>query len=129
MTLKIKALAFELLLVLLLLLAALVHVVLQQRGEPEPLVAGVAGEAGVAHHVHLQLVARLECFCARVALELAFLLFDPFQLCGEILDSSANLSGHRRTPDNFAKFKSGVCLFGKVLTIFNETLVRSIFKL
>ena len=130
MTLKLKVLALEVLLVLFLLLAALVHVVLQQRGEPEPLVAEVAGEAGVAHHVHLQLVAGLECFGARVALELAFLLFDLFQLCGEILDSSsANLSGHRRTPDNFAKFKSGVCLFGKVLTIFNETLVRSIFKL
>ena len=78
MTLKIKALAFEVLLVLFLLLAPLVHVVLQQRGEPESLVAGVAGEAGVAHHVHLQLVACLECFCARVALEMAFLLFDLF---------------------------------------------------
>ena len=80
MTLKIKALAFEVLLVLFFILAPLVHVVLQQRGEPESLVAGVAGEAGVAHHVHLQLVARLKCFCARVALELAFLLFDLFQL-------------------------------------------------
>ena len=80
LTLEIKALAFEVLLVLFLLLAPLVHVVLQQRGEPEPLVAGVAGEAGVAHHVHLQLVACLEGFGARVALELAFLLFDLFQL-------------------------------------------------
>ena len=80
LTLKIKALVLEVLPVLFLILTPLVHVVLQQRGEPESLVAGVAGEAGVAHHVHLQLVARLECFCARVALELAFLLFDLFQL-------------------------------------------------
>ena len=122
MTMKLKALAFEILLVLLFILAPLVHVVLQQRGEPEPLVAGVAGEAGVAHHVHLQLVACLECFCARVALELAFLLFDLFQLQGEILDSSANLFGHRRTPDNFAKFNSGVGLIGEFLALFIETL-------
>ena len=80
LTLEIKALVLKVLLVLFLILAPLVHVVLQQRGEPEPLVAGVAGEAGVAHHVHLQLVACLEGFGARVALELAFLLFDLFQL-------------------------------------------------
>ena len=107
-----NALAFDLHLVLQLLLA-LLRVVVQQGGEPESLSTGVAGEAGVAHHVHLQLVARLKCFWARVALELAFLLFDLFQLWREILDSSANLSGHSRTPDNFAKFKSGVCVFGE----------------
>ena len=95
MTLKLKVLALEVLLVLFLLLAALVHVVLQQRGEPEPLVTAVAGEAGVAHHVHLKLVAGLECFRARVALDCTALLLDLFQLRRKI---SANLFGQRCTP-------------------------------
>ena len=72
--------ALDVLLVLQLLLAPL-HVVVQQGGEPETLVAAVAGEAGVAHHVHLQLAARLEGFRARVALDcVALLLLDLFKL-------------------------------------------------
>ena len=75
-----EALALDVLLVLQLLLA-LLHVVVQQGGEPETLVAAVAGEAGVAHHVHLQLAARLEGFRARVALDcVALLLLDLFKL-------------------------------------------------
>ena len=63
-----EALAFDVFLVLQLLLAPL-HVVRKQRGESETLVTAVAGEAGVAHHVHLQLVACLEGFRARVTLD------------------------------------------------------------
>ena len=63
-----EALAFDVLLVLQLLLAPL-HVVGKQGGEPETFVTAVAGETGVAHHVHLQLVARLEGFRARVTLD------------------------------------------------------------
>ena len=74
------------------LLLALLHVLVKQRCEPETFVAAVAGEACVAHHVHLQLVARLECFWARVALDPFILLVNlVHQLGRKISHSLANL--------------------------------------
>ena len=62
------------------LLLALLHVLVKQRCEPETFVTAVAGEACVAHHVHLQLVARLECLRASVTLDSIDLLVNLFQL-------------------------------------------------
>ena len=74
------------------LLLALLHVLVKQRCEPETFVTAVAGEACVAHHVHLQLVARLECFWARVALDPFILLVNlVHQLGRKISHSLANL--------------------------------------
>ena len=96
--------AFDLHLVLQLLLA-LLRVVVQQGGEPETLVTAVAGEAGVALHVHLQLAARLESFWARVALDcVALLLLDLFQLGGKISHSLTNLFGQGRTSQQSGRF-------------------------
>ena len=89
--------AFDVFLVLQLLLAPL-HVVGKQGGEPETFVTAVAGKAGVAHHVHLQLVARLEGFRARVTLDCVALLVNLFQLGGKISHTLANLFGQGCTP-------------------------------
>ena len=96
--------AFDVLLVLQLLLTPL-HVVRKQRGESETLVTAVAGETGVTHHVHLQLVARLEGFRARVTLDcIALLLVNLFQLGGKISHTLANLFGQGCTLESFAGF-------------------------
>ena len=100
LVLKEHALAFDVLLVLQLLLA-LLHVVVKQRGEPETLVTVVAGEAGVALHVHLQFVASLECLIARVTLDSIDLLVNLFQLRRKISHCLANLFGQGCTSEDF----------------------------